>query len=79
MTRPWAQSRPPAEAAAAARCTVDGCGSEATGPAPSAGMVPVTGAGDGAGAHWWCAGRCAVLARTRAELRAVPMRSGGGR
>ncbi|CUW29655.1 hypothetical protein [Streptomyces reticuli] len=61
-------------------CTADGCGSPATtGQPPTPGMVKVIGSKDGAPAHWFCPGRCTVLARTRAELRAVPRRPGGGR
>ena len=59
-------------------CTVDGCGTAATDPRPpTAGMVQVHGAADGAAAHWYCAGRCSAVARARAEIRAIPMRPGG--
>ncbi|MFJ4322209.1 hypothetical protein ACIP3A_03685 [Streptomyces tricolor] len=51
----------------------------ATTGTPPPGMVKVTGSADGAPAHWFCPGRCTVLARTRAELRAIPRRPGGGR
>ncbi|MFR0354117.1 hypothetical protein [Streptomyces sediminimaris] len=61
-------------------CTVDGCGSPVNGSRPPAdGMVQVGGAADGAAEHWYCAGRCEAIARARAELRAIPMRPGGGR
>ncbi|MFE2046618.1 hypothetical protein ACFXAZ_38050 [Streptomyces sp. NPDC059477] len=73
------KTRTGAEVAPYTWCTAPGCGSEATtGQPPAAGMVQVAAAGDGAGARWWCPGRCAVLARTRAELRAIPMRTTGG-
>lgn len=59
-------------------CTVTGCGTPATDDRPPvAGMLRIVGAADGADARWYCPGRCAVLARTRAELRAVPMRRDG--
>ncbi|MET7475114.1 hypothetical protein ABZT17_12240 [Streptomyces sp. NPDC005648] len=59
-------------------CRADGCGTPVTGRRPPAdGMVQVRGAADGAAAHWYCEGRCAAIARARAELRAIPMRSGG--
>ncbi|MDX2700338.1 hypothetical protein [Streptomyces ipomoeae] len=54
-------------------CTVDGCGTAATGPAP-AGLVPVAGSKDGAPAHWYCAGRCAAIARARADIIAATLR-----
>lgn len=72
------KSRPPAAATAFEVCPVDGCGTPAVGNRPPAtGMVRVRGAADGTVAHWYCPGRCTVLARTRAEIRAIPMRPGG--
>ncbi|WP_217545610.1 hypothetical protein [Streptomyces sp. GbtcB6] len=61
-------------------CTADSCGSQVTGLRPPArGMVQVRNAAEGNGTHWFCPGRCTVLARIRAELRAVPMRPDGDR
>jgi len=72
------KSRQPADTAAVEACTVDGCGIPAIGRrGPGAGMVQVRGAADGAAAHWYCPGRCAAIARARADLRAIPMRPGG--
>jgi hypothetical protein len=73
------KGRPAAATAAVEPCTVEGCGTPATGQAPAARMVQVAGSADGAPAHWYCPGRCAVIARTRAELRAIPLRPGGER
>lgn len=72
--------RQAADTPAVEACAVDDCGTPAVDrQAPAACMVQVTGSADGAAAHWYCAGRCAAIARARAELRAVPMRPGGGR
>ncbi|MFJ3794985.1 hypothetical protein ACIPSJ_01715 [Streptomyces sp. NPDC090088] len=61
-------------------CTADSCGSPASGlRAPVPGMVQVRDAGQNHGTHWYCPGRCTVLARTRAELRAIPVRPDGDR
>ncbi|MDT7847247.1 hypothetical protein [Streptomyces justiciae] len=61
-------------------CAVEACGTPVTGHRlPTGGLVQVRGAADGARAHWYCPGRCAAIARARAELRAVPIRPGGGR
>ncbi|WP_330339363.1 hypothetical protein [Streptomyces sp. NBC_00557] len=75
------KGRPPAASTPFEVCTADGCGSPAAahGRPPAAGMVQVRGSADGAAAHWYCPGRCAAIARARAELRAVPMRQGGDR
>ncbi|MER6531193.1 hypothetical protein [Streptomyces sp. NPDC001508] len=74
------ESRPPAPVAPFEACPVTCCGTPADDQAPpGGGMVQVAGAADGADAHWYCPGRCTVLARTRAELRAVPVRPGGVR
>jgi hypothetical protein len=73
-------SRPASDAPVVDVCTVDDCGSPVTGRrSPTAGMIPVRGAADGAAAHWYCPGRCAGIARARADLRAIPVRPGGGR
>lgn len=57
-------------------CDATSCGSPAKGlRPPTPGMVQVRDAGTGfAGTYWFCPGRCTVLARTRAELGAIPMR-----
>ncbi|MEV0477873.1 hypothetical protein [Streptomyces prunicolor] len=56
-------------------CTVDACGTPVTDArAPIAAMVQVCGSADGADAHWYCDGRCAAIARARAEIRAIPTR-----
>ncbi|MBK3572633.1 hypothetical protein JHN63_02095 [Streptomyces sp. MBT65] len=56
-------------------CAVAACGTPVTDPlAPVTGMVEVRGSADGAAAHWYCDGRCADIARARADLRAIPMR-----
>jgi hypothetical protein len=61
-------------------CTADGCGTPVTDSRPPAeGMVQVAGAADGAAAHWYCPVRCTPIARARAELRAIPMHTGGER
>ncbi|MFF8485216.1 hypothetical protein [Streptomyces antibioticus] len=57
-------------------CTADLCGTPATGRRLD-GMVKVTGAADGAPAHWYCPGRCTAIATARADLRAIPLRRGG--
>ena len=58
----------------------DGCGTPVVGRrAPAADLDHARGAADGAAAHWYCPGRCAAIARARAELRAIPMRPGGER
>lgn len=74
-------SRRPAVTSVVDACTVDGCGSPATigDRPPAASMVQVCGSADGAAAHWYCPSRCAAIARARAELRAIPMRSDGDR
>jgi len=73
-------SRPADERPAFEPCPADGCGTPVVGRrAPAAGMVQVRGAADGAAAHWYCLGRCAAIARARAELRAIPMRPDGDR
>lgn len=67
--------RPPDETTVVEVCTAVACGSPATGSdSPSNGMVEVRGSTDGAAAHWYCDGRCAAIARARAELRAIEMR-----
>jgi hypothetical protein len=71
------KSRTPEQTAVVETCTVDSCGSPTTGPLPLDCMVQVHGAGDGAAAHWYCRGRCAAIARARADLRSIPMRRGG--
>ncbi|MFJ4787640.1 hypothetical protein [Streptomyces sp. NPDC088794] len=58
-------------------CRVGGCGSVGIGPRPQPGMVRVAGSKDGALVHWYCANRCAGIARARADLRSVST-SGGG-
>lgn len=64
--------RKPAGAPVVDTRRVEECGSPATGGrAPQPGMVRVRGAADGAAAHWYCPGRCAALARARADLRAA--------
>ncbi|EGX60142.1 hypothetical protein SZN_09476 [Streptomyces zinciresistens K42] len=63
-----------------APCTVGACASPAVSDqAPAAGLVQVAGSADGAAAHWYCNGRCAAIARARAELRTIPTRPGGDR
>ncbi|MEU1478940.1 hypothetical protein [Streptomyces sp. NPDC005760] len=72
--------RPAGTEGAVAACAAEECGTPVTGRRPPAdGMVQVTGAADGAAAHWYCPVRCAAIARARAELRAIPMRPGGER
>jgi hypothetical protein len=71
--------RPPEQTAVVETCTVDSCGSPTTGPTPRTYMVRVLGAADGAAAHWYCRGRCAAIARARADLRSIPMRRAGDR
>jgi hypothetical protein len=72
------QGRPAAERPAFEPCPVDICATPVVGQRPpAAGMVQVPGAADGAAAHWYCHGRCAAIARARADLRAIPMRPGG--
>ena len=67
--------REPDETPVVEVCTVDACGSAVTdSDSPSADMVEVRGSLDGAAAHWYCDGRCAAIARARAEIRAIPMR-----
>lgn len=74
------KARNPADHPVIETCTVDACGSPAASSRPPAhGMVQVRGAADCAAEHWYCAGRCAAIARARAELRAIPMHPGGGR
>lgn len=64
-----------ADTPAVVPCTVGACGTPVTGDlAPVTGMVQVRGSADGAAAHWYCDGRCAGIARARADLRAIPMR-----
>ncbi|MGW5736965.1 MULTISPECIES: hypothetical protein [Streptomyces] len=70
-------SRPPQEMGVVQACTVQGCGSPASRRSTRASMVKVRGAADGAAAHWYCVVRCAAIARARADLRSIPMRSGG--
>lgn len=70
--------RKPADTAVVETCTVDGCGTPVVSRRPPVrDMVQVHGAAEGAAAHWYCPGRCAAIARARAELRAIPMRPGG--
>ncbi|MFC7906421.1 hypothetical protein [Streptomyces nigra] len=58
-------------------CPDEDCGSpDLSGRPPVAAMVRVAGAADGADAHWYCPGRCAAIARARAELRTIPAASG---
>lgn len=72
------ESRPATETPAFHKCPAEGCGTPAVSARPPAsGLVRVDGAEDGAAAHWYCPGRCAAIARARAELRAVPTRQGG--
>lgn len=72
------ESRPAVERPAFEPCPADGCGVPVVGRRPpTAGMVQVRGAADGAAAHWYCPVRCAAIARARAELRAIPLRPGG--
>ncbi|MFF9123211.1 hypothetical protein ACF09J_07915 [Streptomyces sp. NPDC014889] len=72
------KGRPPAEQTVIEACTVDGCGTSAVGRRPPvARMVSVAGSADGAAAHWYCPGRCAAIARARADIRSIPMRPGG--
>lgn len=60
------------------KCAAENCGTAVTSPRPpTAGMVQVSGAADGAAAHWYCPGRCSAIAQARADLRAVSTRSGG--
>lgn len=66
--------RKPADLPIVERCTVAVCGTPTSVPRPGPGMTPVAGAGDGAGAHWYCVGRCTAVAHARADLR-----SGGHR
>ncbi|MFI5685856.1 hypothetical protein [Streptomyces sp. NPDC051636] len=74
------KGRLPAAATPFEVCAADGCGTPVVGALPpAAGLVQVRGAADGAAAHWYCPGRCTVLARTRAEIRAIPRRPGGDR
>jgi len=62
--------RKPAGAPVVDTCTVDLCGTPASGRRPpQPGMVQVRGAADGAAAHWYCEGRCAAIARAHADLR----------
>ncbi|MFC8676762.1 hypothetical protein ACFUEN_29255 [Streptomyces griseorubiginosus] len=60
-------------------CFVTGCGTAAGAPRPSRDMVRVAGSKDGAPAHWYCAVRCAPIARARADLRSITTRTRGGR
>ncbi|MFF7901219.1 hypothetical protein ACFZCV_20840 [Streptomyces sp. NPDC007920] len=72
------KGRPEAEQAVVEACTVDGCGTPAVGRVPPvARMVSVAGSADGAAAHWYCPGRCAAIARARADIRSIPMRPEG--
>ncbi|GGZ80469.1 hypothetical protein ACFOOM_07755 [Streptomyces echinoruber] len=67
-----------AKTAAIEECTVEVCGSPVTtGHPPAAGMVAVRGAAEGAAAHWYCPGRCAGIARARADLRSASSQAGG--
>lgn len=61
--------RPPEISPAVEACRVDACGTPADGPHPGPGMTQVAGAQDGAASHWYCDGRCAAIARARADLR----------
>jgi hypothetical protein len=72
------KSRAPEQITVVQACTTDVCGTPAADRRPpTAHMVRVHGAGDGAAAHWYCPGRCAAIARARADLRSIPMRRGG--
>jgi hypothetical protein len=66
---------PAAQGAVVEECAVDACGKPA-GRAPVPGMVRVRGGRDGAPAHWYCPGRCAAIARARADLRQAGARTG---
>ncbi|MFE5140391.1 hypothetical protein ACFRDV_22385 [Streptomyces fagopyri] len=52
-------------------CRNDNCGTPGTRPRPTDGMVKVAGSADGASSHWYCAVRCASIARARADIRKV--------
>lgn len=72
--------RPTVDTPVVEACPLEECGTPVVGRRPPAdGMVAVRGAADGAAAHWYCEGRCAAIARARAELRAIPVRRGGDR
>lgn len=80
--REWAgktgKALPPANTPAVESCSVDACGTPAVSRRPPmVAMVRVVGAADGADAHWYCPGRCAAIARARADLRAVTPGPGG--
>ncbi|WP_438297745.1 hypothetical protein [Streptomyces sp. HUAS TT7] len=53
------------------RCTVEGCGTEATGRAPAKGMVKVRVPGSTEPACWYCPGRCRAIGQALAELRSI--------
>lgn len=54
-------------------CTVDGCGTEATEPQPTAAMVRVYVHGSTDPARWYCPGRCRGIGQALAEIRAIRM------
>ncbi|MGW0566129.1 hypothetical protein [Streptomyces tauricus] len=61
--------RKPADHPVVEVCHVEVCGTPTGGRRPGPGMVQVADAWDGAHAHWYCDGRCAAIARARADLR----------